>query len=191
MAGGCASFVSTNFYSDKPTMAEINEIPILALKEIELFDVPILHHGLESYNRDYYFIIESGTKENQGRFKIWFTHCFDFQYRHKFADPKFPDLIRRSWDDNLILPTIPEKSDGYWWGQGFTDAYEGFSYNPDNNKAKEMSEITGRQMYSVTLDTGHFTLDFVFHDFRYRFLGADTSISDQTFIPVKDFKFKK
>jgi hypothetical protein len=41
---------------------EITEIPISALNEIELFDISILHHGLEEYNRDYYFIIESGTK---------------------------------------------------------------------------------------------------------------------------------
>jgi hypothetical protein len=170
---------------------EITEIPISTLKEIELFDIIIIHHGFEPYNRDYYFIVESGTKENTGRFKLLFTHCFDLNYRHKFADTNFPDLIRRSWDDNLISPDCPEDSNGYWWGQGITSAYPGFSYDPDSQKAKEMTEITKRMMYAVNLETDHYVINFIFHNFKYEFLNQDSSISGKVFIPVKNFKYKK
>ncbi|MBX7225490.1 MAG: hypothetical protein K1X55_05635 [Chitinophagales bacterium] len=169
---------------------DIKEIPIDKLKDIELFDIIILHHGFETYNPDYYFIVETGTKENVGRFKIQFTHCFDLTYRHKFADIKFPDLIRKSWTDDLISSDVPQNENAYWWGQGFTNAYPGFSYDPDNVKAKEMAEITGRPMYAIHLETDHYEINFVFHDFRYIFLNPDTSISDKVFIPTKDFKFK-
>ncbi len=98
---------------------EIIKIPIDALKQIELFDIIVLHHGFEVYKRDYYFVIESATKKESGRFKILFTHCFDLDYRHKFADKKFPDLVRKSWGDNLILSTVPKEEGSYWWGSGF------------------------------------------------------------------------
>jgi hypothetical protein len=170
---------------------DITEIPIKALKEIELFDIVILHHGFEDYKRDYYFIIESGTKENVGRFKIIFTHCFDLKYRHKFADKEHPELLRKSLSDDLILPSIPDNQDAYWWGQGFTNAYPGFSYDPDSLIANEMSEITGLPMYAINLETDHYEINLVFHDFRYEFFNSDKSISDQVFIPIKDFKLKK
>jgi hypothetical protein len=168
---------------------ELTAIPITKLKEIELFDIVIIHHGFEEYKRDYYFLIESGTKEFQGRFKIRFTHCFDLQYRHKFANMEYPELLRNSWEDDLILSTIPSNETVYWWGQGFTHAYPGFSYEPENSKAKELSAITGRPMYAVNLETEHYEISFVFHDFNYIYLNSDMSISDKTFIPVDDFKF--
>jgi len=165
-------------------MKEITEIPIKALKEIALFDVMIIHHGFEKYNRDYYFIIESGTKKKQGRFKILFTHCFEMKYRHKFADIKFPDLIRRSWTDDLISSDLPKKKGSYWWGQGVTSAYPGFFYDPDSEKAKEMTAITERPMYSVKLDADHYEVEFVFHDFKYEFINSDTSFTDDYSIPL-------
>jgi len=169
----------------------ITEIPIPALKVIELYDVIVLHHGFEEYKRDYFFIIESGTKEKVGRFKIKFTHCFDLIYRHKFADKEHPNLIRKSLSDDLILSEVPQNNDGYWWGQGFTSAYPGFYFLPDSQKAKEMSEITGLPMYEVTLETDHYIINFVFHDFRYEFLNDNFSISKKTNIPIKDFKYNK
>jgi len=175
--------------NSKKGIMEIAEIPIKALKEIELFDIIIIHHGFEDYNRDYYFIIESGTKKNQGRFKIWFTHCFSFQYRHKFANKEYPELLRKSWDDDLILTTLPENDDAYWWGQGFTHSYPGFSYDSKSIKAKEMTEITGRPMYSIELETEHYIIDLIFHDFHYKYLSSDNSLSDQSFIPKDKFKF--
>jgi hypothetical protein len=164
----------------------ITEIPINKLKEIELNDIVILHHGFEIYNRDYHFIVESNTKENIGVFKILFTHCFDLKYRHKIVDIKFPDKVRKSWDDYLISPDLPEEYDGYWWGQGFTTAYPGFSYDSDCLKAKKMTEITNRPMYSVNLETDHYLIDFIFHDFKYEFLNQDSSISDRINIPIKN-----
>ena len=171
---------------------KIEEIPIAKLKEIELFDIVILHHGFEAYNRDYYFIVESATKQNVGRFKIQFTHCFDLTYRHKFADAKFPDLIRKSWTDDLISENAPTHDNSYWWGQGFSIAYPGFSYDPNSTKAKEMTEITGKPMYSVKIETEHYALNFVFHDFRYEYLNPDTSISDKAFVkPSENVLIKK
>lgn len=170
---------------------EIKEIPIDKLKEIELFDIIVLHHGFEDYNRDYYFIVESGTKENIGRFKILFTHCFEMDYRHKFADIQFPDLIRNSWTDDLITSEVPKRENSYWWGQGVSHAYPGFTYNPDNLKAREMSEITGRPMYSVNLETEHYEINFIFHDFKYIHLNNDLSITNQANIPLDVFKFKE
>lgn len=52
-----------------------------------------------------------------------------------------------------------------------------------------MSEITGLTMYAVNLETDHYEINLVFHDFRYEFLSSDKSISNQVFIPVDDFKF--
>jgi hypothetical protein len=169
----------------------ITEIPIDSIKKIELFDIIILHHGFEEYNRDYYFLVESATKEQRGIFKLNFTHCFDLKYRHKFADKEHPDLLRRSWDDHLILPDTSDTGNAYWWGQGFTTAYPGFSYDPNSIEAKEMTDITGRPMYAAKLETDHYCIDFVFHDFKFKFLNTGTPISDKIIIPVKDFKFKK
>lgn len=45
-----------------------------------------------------------------------------------------------------------------------------------------MTEITGRPMYAVNLETEHYEINFVFHDFRYQFLNPDISISDKAFI---------
>jgi hypothetical protein len=170
---------------------DITEIPIKTLKEIKLFDIVIFHHGFETYKRDYYFIVESETKENVGRFKILFTHCLDLQYRHKFADKEHPELLRKSLSDDLILPTIPDNLDSYWWGQAFTTANPGFSYDPDSIRAKEMSEISGLPMYTINLETDHYEINLVFHDFRYTFLNLDKNISDQVFIPINDSKLKK
>ena len=149
---------------------EITLIPIEALKEIELFDVVIFHHGFEEYDRDYYFIIQSGTKKNQGRFKILFTHCFDLHYRHKFIEKEFIELLKESWDDDLILKSEPKSANVYWWGQGFTLSYPGFSFNPESERAKEITELTGKKMYSIELETEHYIIDFIFHDFNYKYL---------------------
>ncbi|MBK7270622.1 MAG: hypothetical protein IPI07_14320 [Flavobacteriales bacterium] len=163
-------------------MKEIKDIPIASLKRIGLFDIPILHHGFEDHKRDYFFIVESGTKEHTGRFKLLFTHCFDLTYRHKFADPASPDLLRRSWDDSLTKPEGIGKENAYWWGQGFTIAYPGFSYDPDSAKAKEMTEICQRPMYAIKLETEHYEINFIFHDFRFEHLSNDHPISDGVFI---------
>lgn len=165
---------------------EITNIPINALKEIELFDIVVLHHGFEIYNRDYYFIIESGTKNNKGTFKILFTHCFDLQYRHKYANKEQVDLLRKSWADDLISPSVPKNEEGYWWGQGFTSSYPGFSYNPDSPLAKELTEISAKPMYAVNLETEHYKIDFIFHDFKYSFISENSSISDKLFIPLEN-----
>lgn len=155
---------------------EITAIPIPALNEIELFDIAILSHGFEKNNRDYFFIIESGTVKNQGRFKIQFTHCFDLAYRHKYASKEDSDLLKRSWDDVLLLAEDPEIEGAYWWGQSFTVSYPGFSYEPASLKAKELSELTGHTMYAVCLETEHYIMDFIFHDFKYFFLKSDDSL---------------
>jgi len=170
--------------------SDIKQIPIKALTEIELFDIVILKHGLEDYNRDYYFIIESGTKQNQGTFKILFTHCFYFDYQHKFLDINYPELIRKSWNDDLISADLPKEPDGYWWANAFTHAYPGFTYDPDNKKAKEFSQITEKPMYAINLETENYIINLIFHNFKYEFLESGTPISDQVIVPVKDFKFK-
>lgn len=165
-------------------MRKITEIPIKALNEIELYDVVILHHGFEEYNRDYYFIIESFTTDFQGRFKILFTHCFDLRYRHQFVLKKNSDLLKRSWGDELILHIRPENENAYWWGQGFTIAYPGFSYDPKNRKARKLKRITGKPMYAVNLETDHYVIDFVFHDFKYQLLNPGTPVTDEVNIPI-------
>lgn len=172
-------------------MTDITAIPISALKEIELFDVVILGHGFEQHMRDYYFIIESGTNEHQGTFKVVFTHCFDLKYRHKYATQDCQDLIRKSWSDNLIQAEVPENEHGYWWGQGFTCAYPGFSYDPESEKARELSEITEKPMYAAHLETDHYEIQFVFHDFRYTFLNSGHSVTDRITIPGNEFRFKE
>lgn len=173
-------------------MKNITDIPILALSTIELNDVVILNHGFEEYMRDYYFIIESGTKElGTGRYKILFTHCFDLTYHHKFADIQHPDLLRRSWADDLILDKPPGNDDRYWWGQGFTTTFPGFSYDSESIKAKEMSEITGRPMYAVRMDGNHYEMNFIFHDFHYSLLSTDTLVTRQIHIPPNEFNVNK
>jgi hypothetical protein len=88
------------------------------------------------------------------------------------------------------MATVPEREDAHWWGQSLAFAYPGLSYDP-SSKTRQMTAITGRQMYAATLETDHYLLHFIFHDFRYHFLDPDTSISDAAFIKLTDFTFRK
>lgn len=165
-------------------MKKITDIPIKKLKDIGLFDVVIIHHGFENYNRDYFFIIESTVNKKSGRYKILFTHCFDLNYRHKYADLNSPHLLRKSWDDILTTEEGRGTKDSYWWGQGFTLAYPGFSYDDTNEKAGEMTKICERPMYAIHLDSEHYIIDLVFHDFKYEFISGENLISKDVFIKL-------
>ena len=116
------------------------------------------------------FLSSNQAQINQGRFKSTFTHCFDLTYRHKFACKENSELIRRSWSDDLLSDTFPDNEDDYWWEQKLSIAYPVFSNHPECSKTKQMTEITGHQMFYVKLDAEHFVIDFVFYNFKYEFL---------------------
>ncbi len=52
-----------------------------------------------------------------------------------------------------------------------------------------MTEITGHPMYAISLNTDHYEINLIFHDFKFQLISMDTPITDKAFINPLDKTF--
>jgi hypothetical protein len=151
----------------------------------QLFDLPILRHGIAPYQRDY--IIEAelgGQSKHRGHYVFTFTHCVVANLSTTVRD----DAWRESWDDLFIDYARWDQAGapaGFVWGANWSMAYPGPTYVEGSTLAKEWSARFDHPMHEAVIETEAFKLQLVFHDLRAERIGDEVSVYDKVTIPIK------
>ena len=168
-----------------PTVKEL-------LERESITDAVILRHGFTDYMRDYEIIVgaRNGAPWTDVH-KYQFIGCAEAvcgtQLVRTFHEPT--STFGQSLADEFVFsgPDYPEKDDpdGFIWGVRFAEVTSGWNYVENGKRAKFWSEAIGRKMHEVNLDTNVYSLELVFVDIRYVFLGHTPSIVVQKDYPLK------
>jgi len=142
------------------------------------FDSAILSHGFSPFMRDYDVVIDvpalkpdgSGSYV-EGRYRYRFTHCPEAHVGSTVA----PQSWRDSWDEHFVDFAAWEQAgqpSGFVWGTNWADAYPGFSYVENSERASKWAGQLDREMHELRIETNVFELSLVFHDLRVTQLAA-------------------
>lgn len=144
------------------------------LERETFFDAAILRHGFVDYMRDYELIV--GARDgppHDDLHRYQFVGCAEAVCRTNLR----PSTFAESLPDAFVYagPDYPEQDDpdGFVWGVRYSTAYPGLTYIEDGNGAQHWSDLLGRSMHEVTIETEAFHLRLVFASLRYEFLGRE------------------
>ena len=162
--------------------------PMSTVKELlereDFFDAAILRHGFTDYIRDYEIIVGARNgPPNTDVHKYQFVGCVEAHYETKLGQ-----TFTQSLSDEYVYsgPDYPEKDvpDGFIWGVRFADAYPGLTYVENGERAKHWSQLLGRTMHEVAIETNCYYLRLVFADLRYAFLGHEPDVVVSKDMPI-------
>jgi hypothetical protein len=160
-----------------PTVREI-------LERESIDDAAIIRHGFTDYMRDYEVIVAARNgPPNTDIHKYQFIGCAEAicstQLVRTFHEPTSP--FGTSLADDFVFsgPDYPEKDDpkGFIWGVRYADVLSGWIYEENGKRARFWSDVIGRKMHEVTVETNAYRLKLVFADIRYSFLGYEPEVS--------------
>lgn len=100
-----------------------------------------------------------------------FTHCPEAHVCSTVA----PQSWRDSWDEHFTDFAAWEQTghpSGFAWGTNWAEAYPGFSYIEDSERASKWAGQLDREMHELRIETNVFELSLVFHDLRVAQLAA-------------------
>lgn len=157
-----------------PTVREI-------LERYSFDDAAVLRHGWVDYMRDYELLI--GTVRGPADpdiHRYHFVGCAEATCQTALS----PSTFSESLADDFVFagPDHPEREepDGFIWGVRWAAAYPGLSYIEGGQRATYWSDLLGRPMHEVLLETNAFTLLLVFADVRHAVIGGAE-------LPPKDY----
>ncbi len=131
------------------------------LKSYDLFDNSILRHGFTAYMRDYEIVAELLSGEHRGVFSYLFRGCVEAHYESTIPEGAF------LMDDALIEYEGMQSEgapDGFRWGVKSAEAYPGWIYVVDSQRAATWAKKVGLSMHEVEIRTNVYNLSLVFHD---------------------------
>ena len=152
----------------------------------DFLDCAILSHGFTNFQRDYYFHIEAGgSGEYSGQYLLRFKHCYELLYQAVVK----PEFIKESWDD---LYTDFDKwkeagePEGFVWGTNWSMCYPGFTMIENSELAKKWTELLGKEMKEVEIETEVYKMKFIYHDWTLKKLNNETGLISKAFHPLKE-----
>jgi hypothetical protein len=162
----------------------VKDLADLRERLAQLFDLPILRHGIAPYQRDYLIETEiGGDSDRRGRYLFTFTHCVLANLSTTVRD----DPWRASWDDLFIDYAAWKRAgepDGFIWGTNWSMAYPGPHYVENSQLAEGWASRLGHPMHEAFIETEAFKLQLVFHDLRTQRTGDEVSVYDRVTFPI-------
>ena len=148
------------------------------LEREDFFDAAILRHGFVDYMRDYELIVSArpGTPSDDLH-RYLFVGCTEAAYHTRLRPESFVASLP---DENVLSgPFHPgaDEPEGFIWGVRYSNAYPGWTYVEDGERARHWSTLLGRRMHEVTVETEVFHLRLVFVELRYAFLGRGEHVA--------------
>jgi hypothetical protein len=106
--------------------------------------------------------------------------------RHGFTDYIRDYEIIVGGRDGPPHTDYPEKEepDGFIWGVRFAEAYPGLTYVENGERGAHWSQLLGRTMHEVAIETNCFHLRLIFADIRYAFLGNEPDVVVSKDMPI-------
>jgi hypothetical protein len=177
------SVISIVWFNREITMS-ITVKEILAREDFS--DAAIMRHGFTDYMRDYDVIVGARNgPPNTDVHKYQFIGCVEAYYETRLGE-----IFEHSLTDDFVYsgPDYPNKPDpdGFIWGVRFAETWVGgLEYIDDGERARHWSNIIGRKMHEVTIETNAYFLRLVFADIRYSFLGHEPDVKLPKDYPLK------
>jgi len=135
------------------------------LNEWNIFDRAITRHGFTPYNRDYRIeIAPEGAGEGV---EYMFRGCVEAHYENRVVPTAYPAFM----DDRFIDHHTWEAAghpQGFVWSVNFAEAYPGWKYVENSERATSWSHKLGLPMHEVRIETNIYLLTLVFHDLTVR-----------------------
>ena len=134
------------------------------LQEWDFFDQGISRHGFTAYNRDYRVEVNfSGWDRVVHPVTYLFRGCVEAHYLNLVVPNVYPTFM----DDRFIDYQQWEAADcpeGFVWGVNEADAYPGWKYIEDSERASAWAEKLNLPMHEIEIETNTYRLTLVFHD---------------------------
>lgn len=132
----------------------------------------VIAHGFADYMRDYEIFVA-------GRFGPPFDDIHRYQFigcvEATVGSNLDPQVFKESVGDEFVFagPDYRDKPEpnGFIWGLRYSTAHWGMLIIKDSDSVRRWSESTGLMMTAISISTEAFTIELVFTDFRYEYLG--------------------
>jgi hypothetical protein len=157
-----------------PTVREL-------LERYSFDDAAVLRHGWVDYMRDYELLVSTVPGRGDSDIhRYQFVGCAEVTCQTALS----PSTFTASLPDAFVFagPDYADRDepDGFIWGVRWAAAYPGLTYVVGGERATYWTEVLGRPMHELLLETNAFTLLLVFADVRH-------AIVDSAALPPKDY----
>ena len=138
------------------------------LREWDIIDTAIVRHGFVVYNRDYFIeVLYSNAVKMEHLVSFLFEGCVEAHYENVVLTTTYPCFMDDRFIDyqQWLAAGSPE---GFVWGVNQADAYPGWKYIENSDRAYAWSQKLHIPMHEVEIETNTYRLTLIFHELRVK-----------------------